>query len=281
MDVFSNIAQLHAYIQNCRKAGMTIGFVPTMGALHIGHKSLITRAKSENDKVICSIFVNPAQFNDKSDYLRYPKTPETDKKLLIAAECDVLYIPIESEIYPGGEVPEMDFGTLETVMEGAHRPGHFKGMAAVVSRFLEIVNPDKAYFGEKDYQQLAIVRVLNARMGNKTEVIGCETIRENDGLAFSSRNTHLTPAERDAAPVIYSALTGAAHSLVHTFVKEALSSAIREIESKGGFKVQYLELVDSETLQPATQVLNGIAYRICVAVLTSQTRLIDNIPVLI
>lgn len=178
---------------------------------------------------------------------------------------------------PGDTYQVMDFGTLETVMEGAFRPGHFKGMAMIVSRFFELVKPDKAYFGEKDFQQLAIIREMNRRNGGPVEVIGCATVREPDGLAMSSRNIHLTPEEREASPVIYNSLLAAAEMIRESSVHETVAMVKDNIESGGLFKVQYFEMVDSDTLQPVTGWDPYHAQRACIAVITSKTRLIDNI----
>ena len=257
--------------------GSTVGFVPTMGALHAGHVSLVNRAKEANDVVVASIFVNPTQFNDPKDLSNYPRTIEADKLLLEAAGCDILFLPSVEEMYPTPELLDMDFGLLETVMEGAFRPGHFRGMATVVSKFFNMVNPDSAYFGEKDFQQLAIIREMNRRQLNGIEIVGCETLREPSGLAMSSRNIHLTEEERWNSGIIYKALQEAATIFPEkgaTFTADRVKKMIEEVAS---FKVQYIEFVDSFTLQPIENRHPGKEERVCVAVLTTKTRLIDNI----
>ncbi|MBK7390776.1 MAG: pantoate--beta-alanine ligase [Bacteroidetes bacterium] len=257
--------------------GSTVGFVPTMGALHAGHVSLVETAKTANDIVVASIFVNPTQFNDPKDLSNYPRTIEADKILLEAAGCDILFLPSVEEMYPTPELLEMDFGLLENVMEGAFRPGHFRGMATVVSKFFNMVNPDTAYFGEKDFQQLAIIREMNRRQLNGIEIVGCETLRETNGLAMSSRNIHLTDEERSKSGIIYKALQEAVAIFPEkgaVFTSNLVKQMIEEVDS---FKVQYLEFVDSTSLQPIEQRHPGKEERVCVAVLTSKTRLIDNI----
>ncbi|MBK9045456.1 MAG: pantoate--beta-alanine ligase [Bacteroidetes bacterium] len=257
--------------------GSTVGFVPTMGALHAGHVSLVETAKTANDIVVASIFVNPTQFNDPKDLSNYPRTIEADKILLEKAGCDILFLPSVEEMYPTPELLDMDFGMLENVMEGAFRPGHFRGMATVVSKFFNMVNPDTAYFGEKDFQQLAIIREMNRRQLNGIEIVGCETLREANGLAMSSRNIHLTDEERSKSGIIYKALQQAVAIFPEkgaVFTSNLVKQMIEEVDS---FKVQYLEFVDSTSLQPIEQRHPGKEERVCVAVLTSKTRLIDNI----
>lgn len=257
---------------------MKVGFVPTMGALHEGHISLINRAKAENDWVVCSIFVNPAQFTDKKDLVNYPKTPDEDYRLLDAAGCNLLFEPSEQEVYPSMTDFEMDFGELERVMEGKFRPGHFKGVAKVVSRLFAVVEPDSAYFGEKDFQQLAIIRELVRRKELPVKIVGCSTLRDERGLALSSRNIHLSPEERNEAPVIYETLQMAAASIKEYGIDEAKRKLISRIENSNLFKVQYLEFVDAFTLLPVEIIDPSKEQRVCIAVLTAKTRLIDNAP---
>ena len=255
----------------------TTGFVPTMGALHAGHISLIKKAKAENQVVICSIFVNPTQFNDPKDLLRYPRTPEEDQKMLSEAGCDVLFLPSESEIYPGSVLPDFEFGMLDKVMEGKFRPGHFKGVAAVVYRLFGLIGPTRAYFGEKDFQQLAIIREMVRLKKLSVIVVGCETLREPGGLALSSRNVLLTPKERDNAGIIYHSLVWAVKQLKNRSPEQVRKETKERIENVPGFNVQYLEFVDSETLQPITGYDPARPQRACIAVITTTTRLIDNI----
>jgi pantoate--beta-alanine ligase len=193
--------------------GKSIGFVPTMGALHPGHRSLIERARVENEVVVCSIFVNPTQFNDPKDLVNYPRTPELDYAILEEAGCDIVFSPSVEEMYPDDHLLDLNFGDLETVMEGHFRPGHFKGVATVVSRLFSITTPTRAYFGEKDFQQLAVIREMNRRLKTGIEIVSCATLREADGLAMSSRNIHLNYEERNHASIIYKALLFAQHAV--------------------------------------------------------------------
>jgi pantoate--beta-alanine ligase len=255
----------------------SIGFVPTMGALHEGHLSLINKAKQNHEVVIASIFVNPAQFNDKKDLMNYPRMPDKDTEMLIKSGCDCLYMPFVEEIYPAGYQPlQMDFGFLEQTMEGKYRPGHFKGMAAVVHRLFSLVQPDEAFFGEKDYQQLAIVRAMAGIHHPQITVTGCPTLREADGLAMSSRNLLLTPEQRKKAPVIYSALSEGNEWQKSNTIVSAIKRVITMIESIGGFEVQYFEIVHPDTLRPVTETSRVKGMRACIAVLTGGPRLIDN-----
>jgi len=274
--VTATVSETIQLVRNQSSKGIGIGFVPTMGALHDGHISLINKAKADNDFVVCSIFVNPAQFNNKNDLLNYPRSIGADREMLSKAGCDLVFIPTESEIYPTASDFEADFGNLETVMEGKFRPGHFKGVAKVVARLFEIILPDKAYFGEKDFQQLTVIRELIRKMELKIEIIGCPTLREADGLAMSSRNIHLTAEERNAAPVIFEVLTSARNLILKHGIDQAHRMLIGQVENFKGFKVQYLEFVDASTLLPIQKLDLVKEQRTCIAVLTSKTRLIDN-----
>jgi len=256
-----------------------IGFVPTMGALHNGHTSLIKRAVSECDIVIASIFVNQSQFNENEDFVKYPKKPVEDIEMLDAAGCDLVFMPEADQIYNGSALSVPDLGSVETVMEGAFRPGHFKGMKEVVARLFNLTTPNRAYFGEKDFQQLAIIRSLVKTLGNKIEVVGCPTIRESDGLAMSSRNIRLTIEERKEAGCIYRALKQAVTSFRKHNAKIAQQGFITEVEQSGLFKVEYVSCANSESLEPMYSCDPAIDQRILTAVSSSQTRLIDNIAV--
>jgi len=272
-----NIAGLRTWLALHHIPGTSLGFVPTMGALHKGHISLLERSASENQLTACSIFVNPTQFNDKKDLLLYPRTPESDLEMLGNSKCDLVFIPSTSEIYPDDSMLEMDFGAMEHVMEGKFRPGHFKGVATVVSRLFDLFHPDSAYFGEKDFQQLVIIREMNRRLNTGIRVVGCRTIRENDGLAMSSRNIRLTEKERKEAPVIYQALLLAAEMIRHSSPVVTREYIIKIVEASGSFKVQYLEFVDSSTLQPIEFFDPAGEQRACIAVTASFVRLIDNL----
>ncbi|MBL0339662.1 MAG: pantoate--beta-alanine ligase [Bacteroidetes bacterium] len=270
---------MREYLERAKLMGLSIGFVPTMGALHPGHMSLIERAKRENDLVVSSIFVNPTQFGDAKDLLNYPRTPDADYELLKQHGCDMVFTPSVAEMYPDQSLIEMKFGDLEKVMEGAYRPGHFKGVATIVSRFFEIIRPNRAYFGQKDFQQLAIIKEMNEQLKTGIEIVGCATMREPDGLAMSSRNIHLSFEERKAAPVIYNSLLLASELVRINEPEEVKHTIIKIIEALGGFKVQYLEFVDSLTLKPITKWQSHADQRACIAVITSKTRLIDNVAI--
>jgi pantoate--beta-alanine ligase len=269
-----------SFISALKASGKKIGFVPTMGALHQGHLTLAERAKRENDSVVVSIFVNPTQFNNAGDLKKYPRTLEADKQLLNNIGTDILFFPSTEEMYPPGESRDKsyDFGTLENVMEGKHRPGHFKGVAQVVSKLFSIVNPDKAYFGEKDFQQLAIIRELVKKMNSGIKVIGCPTVREINGLAMSSRNMLLNTDERKRAAGISSALFFVRDNLKNFSVQEIKQKAIDKITSATEGNVEYLEIADENTLQPVDEWNNSKPLRVFTAVKLGNVRLIDNVP---
>jgi pantoate--beta-alanine ligase len=248
-----------------------------MGALHAGHVSLVERARAECDTVVVSIFVNPTQFNDPADLLKYPRTPEADAALLRAAGADVVYMPEVSDIYPEPDTRQFDFGPLERVMEGAHRPGHFNGVAQVVSRLFEIVKPDKAYFGEKDFQQLAIVRELVRRLKQPVVIVGCPIVRQADGLAMSSRNVRLDPAQRAAAPEIYKILESIRSQRDRAAIQPLVDQATRQIDANPYLKTEYVQIADAATLQPVESWDEPGEKRIFAAVYAGEVRLIDNV----
>lgn len=261
-----------------------LGFVPTMGALHKGHLALVARAVNECPAVTVSIFVNPTQFNDPGDLERYPRTPERDLELLagILRKNDVVFLPATKEIYPEKDSRVFDFGGLDKVMEGAFRPGHFNGVAQVVSKLFDIVSPGIAYFGRKDFQQAAIIKDLVRQTGSPVKIVVCPTIREDDGLAMSSRNALLEPRHREKAGLIYRYLNEAALLIRETDVEPARDFFKKNIEAVEGFSLQYFEVVDDITLRPLTgkkQAEGGMLYTICVALYAGKIRLIDNIPV--
>lgn len=258
------------------RSGETVGFVPTMGALHAGHVSLVERARAENGVVAVSVFVNPTQFNDKEDLRCYPRTPEADAEVLRAAGADMVFMPSVEEVYPEPDRRVFDFGMLDKVMEGATRPGHFNGVAQVVSRLLGIVEPDRAYFGEKDFQQIAIVREMVRQLGIETRIVACPIVREVDGLALSSRNRLLSVEHRAAAPRIYAAMKAAAADAGRKSVEEVKARVVEEIESDGLLKVIYFELADEETLRSVESWNTGGHVRGFVAVQAGNVRLIDN-----
>lgn len=255
----------------------SVGFVPTMGALHAGHISLVRRAREENEMVVVSVFVNPTQFNDKNDLQNYPRTPEADLELLRQAGADIVFMPSVETIYPEPDRRTFDFGHLDKVMEGATRPGHFNGVAQVVSRLLDMVNPDKAYFGEKDFQQIAIIKALVKELDIKSEIVECPIIREADGLAMSSRNLLLSPQHRMAAPGIHAAMKEYADKENKGSVKETEKAVISLIEKSPLLKVIYFKLVDEDTLLEVSDWKDAKHVRGCIAVQTGNIRLIDNL----
>ncbi len=285
MQIFRTNAALHRFLSE--NTNQTVGFVPTMGALHQGHISLIERCKAENDITICSIFVNPTQFNNADDLKKYPRTEETDAALLKTAKCDVLYLPSVEEIYPVGLVtPEFDLGGLDNMMEGAHRPGHFKGVVQVVHRLLTLVHPNTLYMGQKDLQQFTIIRKMLSQMANAPELIVCPIIREVDGLAMSSRNVRIKLEDRPSASIISKVLLAAtkpqiAEDLKHgqpfSTPEEYCSWAMNLLSDQPNMKPEYVEMVYLDTLLPVTNWQSAKAKAICVATWLGDVRLIDNI----
>ena len=275
MKSYSTVSELREALLAHRDK--TIGFVPTMGALHQGHISLVERARAECDTVVVSVFVNPTQFNDKTDLKNYPRTPEADAAMLEAAGVDYVLFPSVEEIYPEPDTRIFDFGQIDKVMEGATRPGHFNGVAQVVSRLFAIVEPDKAYFGEKDFQQIAVIRAMMAQLGLTLEIVDCPIIRDTDGLALSSRNTLLTPEHRAAAPHIYEVLSAATTKLSEMTPQQLTSWVVSEIENNPLLKVIYFQAVDALSLQQVDSWDASDRIQGCIAVQAGQIRLIDNI----
>jgi pantoate--beta-alanine ligase len=271
------ISDTRAEINKQLSKGKTIGFVPTMGALHEGHLQLVRQAGKENDFVVVSIFVNPIQFNNPEDLAKYPRTLEDDINKLEGTGCRLVFAPSAEEMYPEPDLTEFDFGQLDKVMEGKFRPGHFRGVAVVVKKLFEIVTPHKAYFGEKDFQQLAIIKKMVNMLSMPLEIVSCPIVRESDGLAMSSRNTRLTPEERLEAPVIYKALSSVKENY-SWFIPEGIKQLVRgEIQESPFFRIEYVEVVDTSTLQPIEDWQDSEHAVICVAVYIGQVRLIDNI----
>jgi pantoate--beta-alanine ligase len=260
------------------------GFVPTMGALHYGHLSLVGRATNECPVVTVSIFVNPTQFNDKEDLKNYPRQIEKDIEMLsdILRENDFVFTPPIDEIYPEEDTRIFDFGNLDKVMEGSRRPGHFNGVGQVLTRLFEIVRPDNAYFGQKDFQQVTIVRELVRQTGNKINIISCPIIREPDGLAMSSRNQLLEPGIRENAGIIYSAISQAVELAKTKKIEEITEYVKNRINSTSGFSVEYFEIADDKelvTIHGKNEVLPDRKYFVCIAVKAGKIRLIDNIEI--
>lgn len=282
MIVARTIKELMA--QNGEMRNGLLGFVPTMGALHRGHLSLVSTALGDCPAVAVSIFVNPTQFNDKKDLENYPRTIESDLLLLssVLRDKDLVFIPEEKDIYPEEDTRVFSFGNLDKVMEAVHRPGHFNGVAQVVSRLFEIVRPDLAYFGLKDLQQLAVIKELVRQTGSKVRIKGLPIIREPDGLAMSSRNMLLDPCSRENAPVIYKALSEVSSMLKTHEVEEIRAFVTRKISSVSNFSVEYFEIADEDRLIPVKtkkELSSGRTYYGCIAVKAGKIRLIDNIRI--
>jgi len=277
MQTFNTVRALTEQVNALRQKGRTIGFVPTMGALHQGHISLIERCVAENNACVASVFVNPTQFNDPKDLETYPRTPETDALLLAQAGCDYLFMPSVEEMYPTPDTRQFSFGTLETVMEGAYRPGHFNGVAQVVSRLFELVKPDKAYFGEKDFQQLAIIRAMVTQLGLPIDIVACPIVREADGLAMSSRNKRLTAEQREKAPLIADILLKSRTFASDNSVDATIGYISERLRPEDGFKLDYMAIVDGRTLQAVKDWAETDYIVGCVAVFCGPVRLIDNI----
>ncbi len=277
MKIIETVAELQALIQQEKKGGKSVGFVPTMGALHDGHIALVKQCRDENDVCVVSIFVNPTQFNNAGDLKHYPRTMEADCALLEAVNADFVFAPTVDEVYPEEDTRQFEFGLLDKVMEGEHRPGHFNGVAQVVSKLFSMVKPDRAYFGEKDYQQLAIIKAMVRDYEIPVEVIPCPIVREADGLAMSSRNTRLTEAQRAAAPLISKTLLASkewAKSLTITEVKRKVLESINESPE---LEVEYFEIADALSLQSVNSWAQDGEKVGCVAVFAGEVRLIDNV----
>lgn len=276
MTTFTEVGPLQEELSKLKNQGKSIGFVPTMGALHEGHLSLIRKAKSENDCVVVSIFVNPTQFNDPNDLLKYPRDPEGDQSKLNSVETDFLFMPSIDVLYPNKvESEHFDLGSIETVMEGSSRPGHFQGVATIVSKLFSIITPNRAYFGEKDYQQVAIIRKLVELKNFPIEVISCPTSREIDGLAMSSRNLRLSPEERVVAVRIFQAMTYAKNFWdIHTI--HGLKALIIDDLEDAGLKPEYIEIAEPQSLSPLKHWGEHPHARIFMAVWNGDVRLIDN-----
>lgn len=277
MDTIVSKKALTSFVNESKAEGKTIGLVPTMGALHEGHLSLVRSAKQSTDVVIVSIFVNPTQFNNPQDLETYPRTLETDCALLKEAGVNVVFTPEIKEMYPAEDTRVFDFGDLDRVMEGAFRPGHFNGVAQIVSKLFDAVNPDKAFFGDKDFQQLAIIQRMVKDYGYDVEVVPCAIVREEDGLAMSSRNQRLTPEHREAAPEIYKALQSSLKQKSKFSVEEAKQFVINEVNNNPLLEVEYFDIVNGSTLKPISNWDECDTIFGCIAVFAGDIRLIDNI----
>lgn len=279
MKVFSKIVDLQNQLFEDRKNGKEIGLVPTMGALHEGHASLVRRSVKENGITVVSVFVNPTQFNDKNDLKNYPRTLDADCQLLDACGADYVLAPSVEEMYPTPDTRQFEFPPVSTVMEGAYRPGHFNGVCQVVSRLFYIVKPNRAYFGEKDWQQIAVVKAMVKQLGLKVQIVECDIVRDADGLARSSRNTLLAKDERAIAPAIYKTLKESiSYAKTHT-VGETHDFVVNTINAVDGLEVEYFSIVDGNTLQDIA-AWDDTPYVVgCITVYCGKTpiRLIDHI----
>lgn len=277
MQVLKSKIELVSLIDNFKKEGKTIGFVPTMGALHNGHLSLVKECKKNSDIAVVSIFVNPTQFNDPEDLKRYPRTLEKDTELLKTVDCDLIFAPSVEEIYPEPDTRKFDFGYLESVMEGAKRPGHFNGVGQVVSRLFDIVRPDKAFFGMKDFQQVAIIKNMVKQLNYIIQIVPCPIVREESGLALSSRNTLLDADHKKNAPHIYATLKKARNLASELSVSDLKKWITDEINSNSYLETEYVEIVDDTTLKITEDWKEAGTKVACVAVYAGNIRLIDNI----
>lgn len=275
METITNSEELRRALGSRDRSG--IGFVPTMGALHAGHRSLVERARRECETVVVSVFVNPTQFNDKTDLKNYPRTPEADLRLLEEVGADYVFMPSVEEVYPEPDTRTFDFGMIDKVMEGATRPGHFNGVAQVVSRLFDLIKPAKAYFGEKDFQQIAVIREMVRQLRIPVEIIPCPIVRGEDGLALSSRNTLLDTDHRTAAPYIYKVLKAAVEKSHQTTPDQLAAWVTAQVESNPLLKVIYFQVVDAATMQQVRTWEESPAIQGCIAVQAGDIRLIDNI----
>ena len=279
MKKFHSIVELQNELFDARKQGKSVGLVPTMGALHDGHASLVKRSVKDNDVTVVSVFVNPTQFNDKNDLKNYPRTLDSDCALLESCGADYVFAPSVEEMYPIPDTRQFEFPPVSTVMEGKHRPGHFNGVCQVVSRLFYITRPDRAYFGEKDWQQIAIVKAMVRSLQLDVEIVECEIVRESDGLAMSSRNTLLADNERAIAPRIYATLKESIKYAKTHSLTETHDYVVSNINSVDGLDVEYFSIVDGNTLQDVSSWEDSDYIVGCITVFCGATpiRLIDHI----
>ena len=277
MKIVSSIKDLKNFLALEREKGKKVGLVPTMGALHAGHISLVKRCVAENDICVVSDFVNPTQFNDKHDLETYPRTLDADCALLEPVGCDYVFAPSVAEMYPEPDTRVFNLGPVAEVMEGPRRPGHFNGVAQVVSKLFYIVEPDNAYFGEKDFQQIAVIREMVRQLNLPVHIVECPIQREAAGLALSSRNTRLTPEQRQKAPVIARTLKESTTFVPAKSVQEVIDYVVNTINQVPEMEVEYFEIVDGNTMQPI-QNWSDTTYPVgCITVYCGEVRLIDNI----
>ena len=277
MKVIRTVSELRSTVEKARAKGRTIGLVPTMGALHAGHISLVDRARSENDVVVVSVFVNPTQFNNANDLATYPRTEEADCAKLEASGADIAFIPTVKEVYPEPDTRQFDLGKVAEVMEGAMRPGHFNGVAQIVSKLFAYSQPTRAYFGEKDFQQIAVIRRMAEIEGFDLEIVACPIMREPDGLAMSSRNVRLTPHQREVAPNIARILRESLAYAASNSLTATKQWVVDRINAYEEMEVEYYEIVDASTMQPVSNWADTESAVGCVTVWLGDVRLIDNI----
>lgn len=277
MKIAYTIDELRGFIGECRTEGKSVGFVPTMGALHQGHASLVRRSVKENDVTVVSVFVNPTQFNDKNDLKNYPRTLDADCVLLENEGASIVFAPSVEEMYPQEDTRVFSFAPLDTVMEGACRPGHFNGVAQIVSKLFYAVEPDRAYFGEKDFQQLAIIREMVRQLSIGVEIVGCPIVREADGLAMSSRNTLLSCEERNRALTISRTLFASLPFATEHTLQDTKTFVENAINETAGLELEYFQVVDGNTLQEIKEWGDSDYIVGCIALFCGKIRLIDNI----
>jgi pantoate--beta-alanine ligase len=276
LEIFTTRKAVSEYLSKEKTSGKTIGFVPTMGALHPGHLSLIREASKTCDCVVVSIFVNPTQFNDVKDLENYPRPLEADLEKLRSVKCDILFMPEVKEMYQENEAWAPELGGLDTVLEGKQRPGHYQGVTQIVKKLLDVVKPDVTFFGQKDYQQFLIISKMVSSLGLSTQLVMCPIIREQDGLAMSSRNIHLSPAEHQTALVLSQVLEKTKSNFGHESIGDLKNKAVTLLEATPGLKLEYFEICNGDTLQPAVLETEKSIIAL-VAALVGATRLIDNI----
>jgi len=277
MKLVETVEALKQLVGQQKAAGKTIGFVPTMGALHQGHLSLVERAGAESDYVVVSIFVNPTQFNDPDDLKKYPRNLQADLDFLEGSPCQLVFAPSVDEVYPSPDTRIFDFGNIGNVMEGKHRPGHFNGVAQVVSKLFDMVEPHKAFFGLKDFQQLAVIKNMVKQLRLAIEIVPCPIVREPDGLAMSSRNVRLSAAERQSAAIISKALFEARNNAKKYSVIETIENVVETINNNEHLTTEYFEIVNDDDLMPIANWDDKPNKTGCIAVMCGSVRLIDNV----
>jgi pantoate--beta-alanine ligase len=277
MDILRTVREVRDVISSLHSEGKTVGLVPTMGALHEGHFSLVRKCAADNDICVVSIFVNPTQFNNKEDLLKYPRNLDRDARFLEKEGVNIIFAPSEEEIYPEPDTRQFDFGLIDKVMEGVHRPGHFNGVAQVVSRLFDIVKPDRAYFGEKDFQQLAVIRAMVKQLELPVQIVPMPIVREKSGLALSSRNERLTQKQKEIAVAISKTLFESREWMADCTVAEVVKNVTDTLNAYEELGVEYYEIVDGNTLQSISDWVDSDYIVGCIAIFCGEVRLIDNV----